>query len=94
MSAVQHSYLHQALCNCAAHKGHAEAATPQDDVADSRGVGVAGCGVVGVTVIGAQRPEIDVQAPACPSKPVAVIDYSCINIAIRGFRQRSTSSEK
>jgi hypothetical protein len=45
-------------------KGHAEAAAPQNDIADSRGVGVAGYGVVGVTVVGAQRPEIDARAAA------------------------------
>jgi hypothetical protein len=58
------------------------------------GVGVAVYGVVRVTAVGAQRPEIDVRAAAKPSKPVTVIDYSYIIGAIRRFRQVSTSSEK
>jgi hypothetical protein len=41
-----------------------------------------------------QRLEIDVRAAVEPSKPAAVIPYSCISKAIRGFRQLSTSSEK
>ena len=58
------------------------------------GVGVAGYGVVRVTAVGAQRPEIDVRAAAKPSKPVTVVDYSCITGAIRGLRQVSSSSVK
>ena len=75
-------------------KGHAKAVASQNDAADSLGVGVEVYGVVGVTVVGASRPEIDVRIAANPSKPVAVIHYSCITDAIRGFRQLSTSSEK
>ena len=75
-------------------KGARQAGCTQNDAADSRGVGVEVCGVVGVTVIGAPRPEIDVRTAAKPSKPVAVIHYSCISNAIRGIRQLSTSSEK
>jgi hypothetical protein len=40
-------------------------------------------------VVGAQRPEADVRAAAKPSKPVAVIHYSCIAEAIYAqLRQR------
>ena len=48
-----------------------------------------------VAAVGGQRREIAVRtAAAKPSKPVTVIDYSCIAGAIRGLRQVSTSSEK
>ena len=40
-------------------EGNAEAATPQDDTADSRDVGVA---AFDFTVVGEKRPEIDVRA--------------------------------
>jgi hypothetical protein len=67
-------------------KAHAEAAALPNDDADSRRVAV--------ERYGASRLKIDVGAPANLSKPVAVIGYSRIGNAIRGFRQLSTSSEK
>jgi hypothetical protein len=42
LGAIENSYPYQAQCNCAAQKGRVKAAAPQNDAADSPGVGVAG----------------------------------------------------
>jgi hypothetical protein len=59
-------------------KGHPEAVAPENDAADSSGVGVAGYGVVRVSAVGAKRPGPDVRAVAKPSELVTTVDYSSI----------------
>jgi hypothetical protein len=41
-AAIERSFPYQAQCNCAAQKGRVKPDAPQNDAADSTGVGVVG----------------------------------------------------